>query len=92
MGRLEERLFEASVDKPLVCMRFIDDVFFIWTHAEEKLKHFINFLNKTVSVNNNNNINFSPMRVVLLGRKRSNGSTTVVQYAFSYFQDRYLLA
>ena len=28
MGRLAERLLEASVDKPLVWMRFIDDVFF----------------------------------------------------------------
>ena len=27
MGRLEERFLEASVDKPLVWMRFIDDVF-----------------------------------------------------------------
>ena len=26
MGRLEERLLDASVDKPLVWMRFIDDV------------------------------------------------------------------
>ena len=47
MGRLEEWLLEASADKPLVWMRFIDDVFFIWTHGEEKLKHFINFLNSS---------------------------------------------
>ena len=29
MSGLEERLLEASADKPLVWMRFIDDVFFI---------------------------------------------------------------
>ena len=45
MTRLEERLLDASPDKPLVWMRFIDDVFFIWTHGEEKLKSFINHLN-----------------------------------------------
>ena len=45
MTRLEERLLDASADKPLVWMRFIDDVFFIWTHGEEKLKSFINLLN-----------------------------------------------
>ena len=28
-------------------MRFIDDVFFIWTHGEEKLKSFINHLNSS---------------------------------------------
>ena len=47
MTRLEERLLEASPDKPLVWMRFIDDVFFIWTHGEEKLKSFINHLNSS---------------------------------------------
>ena len=45
MTRLEERLLDASPDKPLVWMRFIDDVFFIWTHGEERLKSFINHLN-----------------------------------------------
>ena len=47
MSGLEERLLEASVDKPLVWMRFIDDVFFIWTQGEEKLKLFINFLDSS---------------------------------------------
>ena len=47
MTRLEERLLEASADKPLVWMRFIDDVFFIWTHGEEKLESFINHLNSS---------------------------------------------
>ena len=47
MTRLEERLMDASADKPLVWMRFIDDVFFIWTHGEEKLKSFINHLNSS---------------------------------------------
>ena len=28
-------------------MRFIDDVFFIWTHGEERLKSFINHLNSS---------------------------------------------
>ena len=47
MTRLEERLLEASPDKPLVWMRFIDDVFFIWMHGEERLKSFINHLNSS---------------------------------------------
>ena len=44
MTRLEERLLNESVDTPIVWMRFIDDVFFIWTHGEEKLDLFIDFL------------------------------------------------
>ena len=46
---------------------------------------------RAVSVKNNNPP-FSRMRIVLVGRKCSNGNTTVVQYAFSYFQGRYLIA
>ena len=33
MSMLEERLLEALVNQPLVWMRFINDVFFIWTHG-----------------------------------------------------------
>jgi len=35
MGRLEERLVEASVDEPWVWMRLIDDAFYIWTQGGE---------------------------------------------------------
>ena len=47
MTGLEERLLKESVDTPIVWMRFIDDVFFIWTHGEEKLETFIKFLNSS---------------------------------------------
>ena len=47
MTRLEERLLKASTDKPLVWIRFIDDVFLIWPHGEEKLKSLINHLNSS---------------------------------------------
>ena len=35
------------MNKPLVWMRFIDDVFLTWTHGEENLKLFVNFLNSS---------------------------------------------
>ena len=47
MTRLEERLLEASPYKPLIWMRFIDDVFFIWMHGKEELESFINYLNSS---------------------------------------------
>ena len=47
MTRLEERLLNASDLKPLIWMRFIDDVFFIWMHGKEKLKSFIDHLNSS---------------------------------------------
>ena len=51
MTRLEKRLLEASPYKPLIWMRFIDDVFFIWMHGEEKLESFINYLNSSHATN-----------------------------------------
>ena len=38
---------DTFADKPLVWMRFIDDIFFIWTHGEDKLKLFIDHLNSS---------------------------------------------
>ena len=31
--------------KPLIWLRFIDDIFMIWTHGENSLKEFIEYLN-----------------------------------------------
>ena len=69
MTRLEERLLDATADKPLVWMRFIDDVFFIWTHGEGTLKSFINHLNsshetiKFTSEQSRDSISFLDVRV-----------------------------
>ena len=30
--------------KPLVWLRFLDDIFFIWTHGEEELTSFIQYM------------------------------------------------
>ena len=32
--------------KPLVLLRYIDDIFFVWTHGEEKLDDFLSCLNE----------------------------------------------
>ena len=45
MAELEERILSASPDKPFVWWRYIDDVFMIWQHGEEKLKAFLESLN-----------------------------------------------
>ena len=29
--------------KPMIWMRFIDDIFMIWTHGEDKLDEFITY-------------------------------------------------
>ena len=45
MGYLESELLSSSPEKPLVWYRYIDDVFFIWTHGREKYNEFLNFCN-----------------------------------------------
>ena len=47
MNRLEDRLLDSWDKKPLVWMRFIDDIFFIWTHGEDNLQEFISHFNSS---------------------------------------------
>ena len=41
----ESKLSETQILKPLVWFRYKDDIFFIWTHGEEKLKKFMEDFN-----------------------------------------------
>ena len=45
MGELEENILEKCELKPFIWWRYIDDIFMIWEHGEEKLKEFLSFLN-----------------------------------------------
>ena len=46
MDKVETEFLESQVYKLLVWFRYIDDVFLIWTHGEEKLRLFLKDLNK----------------------------------------------
>ena len=46
IAALEERLLSDAPYKPFLWWRFIDDIFLIWQHGEEKLKNFIDSLNQ----------------------------------------------
>ena len=45
MDRFETHALAGYPLKSLVWKRFIDDIFMIWTHGEESLNHFIEYLN-----------------------------------------------
>ena len=45
LAALEQRPLDHHVEKPWLWWRYIDDVFLVWTHGEEKLLEFIDFLN-----------------------------------------------
>ena len=44
MDKLESDFLKSQELTPLLWYRYIDDVFFIWTHGEEKLASFIDDL------------------------------------------------
>ena len=46
MRKLEEEILWAVELKSYIWWRYIDDIFSIWEHGEEKLKEFIDVLNK----------------------------------------------
>jgi hypothetical protein len=65
-----ERLFVYVFHKqPLVWLRFIDDIFMIWTHGEESLQEFVTYLNSCVDSikftveSSETNVNFLDMKV-----------------------------
>ena len=45
MDKIESDFLKTQEAKPLVWYRYIDDVFFIWTHSEQKLNSFLEELN-----------------------------------------------
>ena len=46
MGLLEKRLLSSSHKAPLMWTRYIDDIFFIWTHGTEELERFLEMCNR----------------------------------------------
>ena len=46
MGGLEEQILWDCIFKPLVCCRYIDNMFLLWKHREEKLKELLDILNR----------------------------------------------
>ena len=70
LADLEEKLLRSYDCKPSVWWRYIDDVFLIWTHGEEELQKFIDYLNashhsiKFTAEWSKESINFLDTRVI----------------------------
>ena len=77
MDKLESDFLNTQEYLPLVWYRYIDDIFFIWRHGEEKLKFFLDDLNKyhpNINFTHESNkecINFLDLKVSLLDNKLS---------------------
>ena len=46
MEELEDEILRKAEFKPYLWWRCIDNIFFVWEHGEEKLKSFIDKINK----------------------------------------------
>ena len=44
MGEFEKNAISGYADKPYLWYRYIDDIFMVWTHGEDKLNNFITYL------------------------------------------------
>ena len=73
MAELEEEILSEVELKPYLWWRYIDDIFFLWEHGEEKLKGFIEHLNekhptiKFTAEWSKTSINFLDVTVSLVG-------------------------
>ena len=45
-AELEEEIIKEPEYKPYLCWRYIDDIFFLWEHSENKLKSIVEKINK----------------------------------------------
>ena len=50
MVEVEETFLETQSTKSLIWLRYIDDIFFIWTHGEQELERFLKDLNKVLLI------------------------------------------
>ena len=46
MDRLERRLLSQAQVKPYIWLRYINDVFMVWTGTELELVEFLNYINE----------------------------------------------
>ena len=46
MDEMEASFLKTQQLQPFLWLRYIDDIFFIWTHGEEQLKLFLKNLNE----------------------------------------------
>ena len=71
LAELEEGFLKNCKFKPEVWFRYIDDIFMVWTHGEEKLQEFLNDLNsfhdtiKFTAESSRETVNFLDVKVSL---------------------------
>ncbi len=85
LQHLENLIFRAEICKPKFWTRYVDDVFAIWNHGEEKIPEFLAYLNElipgikfTVELEKNGAL---PFLDVLVQRKETEFETSIYRKA-----------
>ena len=90
MGAIERRLLCSFPHKPLVWLRYIDDIFLIWNHGRTKLEAFIqhaNTFHHTIRFTFNislTHISFLDIMVTLLGNSLHTDLHSKPTHTFNY--------
>ena len=85
MDEIETNFLQTQEFQPLVWFRYIDDVFFIWTHGPDKLVSFMTEFNnyhpniKFTYESTKENITFLDLNVSLSGNKLTTDLHTSLQ-------------
>ncbi|XP_072021894.1 uncharacterized protein [Amphiura filiformis] len=72
MGLLKKRLLASASLKPLLWIRYIDDIFLIWTHGQDELQRFIehcNSFHRTIKFTSESSTDKIPFLDVLVSFK-----------------------
>ena len=73
MADLEGKIVNAFEEKPMIRLRYIESIFFIWEHGEESLEKFLDKLNNFhptitfTSEYSKETINFLDVNITLVG-------------------------
>ena len=54
MDQVEQKFLATQTNQPLIWLRYIDDIFFRWTHGEKELEKVMSSFNSLTS-----NLNFT---------------------------------
>ena len=50
MNQVEQKFLATQINQPLIWLRLINDIFFIWAHGEKELEKFMSSFNSFLPI------------------------------------------
>ena len=80
MDQVESKFLQTQKVQPLLWLRYIDDIFFFWTHGEKRLKTFMEFNNFNPNIKFTYEFSEASINFLDLNVKFSNGKLQTSLY------------